>query len=333
MRNEFKNEYQFLICGVILSFITFFYEADKYATHFIHVANLEYQQFSARIFDPQSRFYVESILVPLLGKFLGPSKSGYAYQMFTAIFQFAILPVTAVIFSRHIADKRIAFAALFLFAISFTWLRHYWLGFPDPVTILCLIVATTASSSRVTFLAAVLASLSHYTLTLFALIAASATLATDTKRARPQGISICRRVFLFISALVIGKIILLLWFWVFKYTPAGRFSHVMDAQAGFFLKQYLDSPTRYWITPGLLFITVNLGIFFFLLAWKRSLAIGQLSALAVAYICVFLSEDGLRIFSVVISASYVLLLIKVTPDIAFGITHVIQSIKRRLFPD
>ena len=44
------------------------------------------------------------------------------------------------------------------------------------------------------------------------------------------------------------------------------------------------------------------------------MALGQLGALFMAYLCLFLSEDGLRIFSVVIVVAYVVLLSEIVPQ-------------------
>ncbi len=304
----------FICFGVVLSFLTFFYVSTNYGTHFVHAANHEYQQFSSKIFEPQTRFYAESILLPLIAKLIGASKSGFAYQMLTAIFQFAIMPLVALVLARRIPDNCAAITAILIFALSFTWLRDYWLGFPDPITILCLIVASSAARPVLVWWAALLASLSHFTLTIFGLAASFAILGVNGSNTTQGNLGWRTRIWVCIISMSIGKLILLLWFWVFKYSPQGRFAYVIDAKLEFFIGRYVDNPSSFWITPGIIFIVVNFVLFLFLLTRRRLLAIGQVGALLIAYICLFLSEDGLRIFSVVICASYVLLLIHVIPD-------------------
>ena len=318
-----KKEVKFLLVSFGVALILFFYGALNYSMHFVHVADHEYQQFSPNIFQPQFRFYAESILVPLLGKLVGAAKSAYAYQFFTALFQFSILPIVAVLCARRITDELSAWVAMSLFALSFAWLRNYWLGFPDPVTIICLLLVAGAQGRGVVFIFALLASLSHYTLTIFGLLAIFSIARCCDQRG--THLNYWPNVWSVVAALLTGKLVLWVWFFVFRYSPEGRFSHVIKAKVSFFVDQYLKRPFEFWLTPGALFLLINLIIFLFLCFRHRGMAVGQVASLAIAYLCLFLSEDGLRIFSVVISGAYLLLLLNVIPQ-------VVQDAKRVLKP-
>ena len=304
---------QFLLIGILLSLVTFFWNADRYADHYKHVENHEYQKFSATIFKPQQAFYAESILLPMIGKVLGASKSAYAYQMLTAILQFLILPFVALVFVRRISSDKLALIMLIIFVISFLHLKNYYLGFPDPLTMLCLLVAANAPNSKVLFFAVLGSTLSHYTLTIFGLAAWFLILLSQAVETRAWG-AIARKIVYCLLAVISGKIILTLWFVIFDYQLMSRFAYIDHRGLDFFIKKYNDNPIAFWLTPGLGFIIINLMILFLLILNRWQMALGQLGALFMAYLCLFLSEDGLRIFSVVIVVAYVVLLSEIVPQ-------------------
>ena len=320
-----KKDLGIFIIGLVLAFFLFFYQSASFESHFKHILDNEYQQLSLNIFKPQTRFSAESILVPLLGKIFGASKSAYSYQMFIALFQFAILPLVALILSRYITNTFAAYFALIIFAFSFTHLRNYYLGFPDAVTMLCLIVFAVSTNNKSIFISALLAFLSHFTLTIFGGIAIFSIL-FFLKKENYLRIKFWNKLSLFITAMIIGKLALLMWYRLFQYNFSNRFNYIFEHRSvGWFIEQYKSHINEFWTTPGLLFLFCNLVICTYLLMKERRLFIGWLCAFSTAYLCLFMSEDGLRIFSVVIVGSYVLLLIKVVPELSLDLIKLSMS--------
>lgn len=120
--------------------------------------------FSRSIFHPQSAYYAKSILLPLIGKMIGASRSILLYKSLCAALTIAILPISGVLAQRYFQSFYKALAFVLLFGLSFQYLRYYILGFPDPLTILLLILAVFQKRLAVMFVLLVLAMLSHFSM-------------------------------------------------------------------------------------------------------------------------------------------------------------------------
>jgi hypothetical protein len=77
----------------------------------------------------------------------------------------------------------------------------------------------------------------------------------------------------------------------------------------FFVEQYEDSVIDFWLTPGIPFLSLYFFILFYFLHIKRVLlAFAMLVPLFLSFAAVFLTTDGLRVFSVTIASAYILIL-------------------------
>jgi len=77
----------------------------------------------------------------------------------------------------------------------------------------------------------------------------------------------------------------------------------------FFYDRYQLNPLGFWLTPGIVFLLINvliLSFFIFHKNWK--LAGALLLTIAMSYAALFITVDGLRVFAVVCCGSYIFLL-------------------------
>jgi len=98
-------------------------------------------EFSRTIFQPQSAYYAESILLPLLAKILGATQTLIAYKLLCGLLTICILPIAAIFAQRYFQNLYKTLLFIILFGLSFQYLKFYILGFPDPLTILLFVVA------------------------------------------------------------------------------------------------------------------------------------------------------------------------------------------------
>jgi hypothetical protein len=128
-------------------------------------------------------------------------------------------------------------------------------------------------------------------------------------KSSPLRINLCKRTILYIAALILGKLILLTWYKLFQYKFVGRFDYAFEVRnLTWFIEKYNNQIYEFWTTPGVLFLFFTFVISVYLFFNNRKLILGQCCALIIAYLCLFLSEDGLRVFSVIFIGSYVLIL-------------------------
>jgi hypothetical protein len=113
-----------------------------------------------------------------------------------------------------------------------------------------------------------------------------------------------------LTGLVAGRLFLGIWYWIFNYTsPLGRIEFILNSGMPFFYDRYQLNPLGFWLTPGIVFLLINvliLSFFIFHKNWK--LAGALLLTTAMSYTALFITVDGLRIFSVVCCGSYIFLL-------------------------
>jgi hypothetical protein len=264
-------------------------------------------EFSRTIFQPQSAYYAESILLPLIAKLTGLNQSLETYKLLCAVLVLLILPVTAI--SAHTYFKNIAKSALFilLFALSFSFLQYYILGFPDPLTILLLVTSVFQKRFSVMFLALFLAMLSHFSmaaLSVVGLVGLAYFSPNENFHARKKIAGIT------LAAILAGKAILIAWYFVFHYQLVSRLDWVLGKGYPFFLERYKANISGFWQTPGALLLMLYLIILAYFLSQKKyAFVISAFFALVISYLALFWTVDGLRVFAVVISAPYAYLLI------------------------
>lgn len=288
-----------------------------------------YAIFSSEIFQPNSLYIAESLLVPLLANFLGAEASLQSYRILCAIATVSILP--ALLFAGSCNRKSLArpLIVLFVFSITFKYFWAYQLGFPDPVTIclLCLLVLQTRPFIQLVLVT--LAGLSHFSMVFLAVASLCiCVFFQPTEKSKSDRIKFIKIVVL---GLCISKFILLCWGFVFRYQIDSRLGHVLDSGLAYFLSRYTANPFGFWNTPGWANLsTVAILIFYFLVRkqWKFSLA--MLASLAIAYMALFITTDGLRVFAVILAPSYFFSLSQIVDDIHRNNIDFIKSCNIRM---
>ena len=133
-----------------------------------------YAIFADAIFQPNYAYIAESILLPLMAKLVGASKSFQSYRLLCAFITLLIVPVVAVHVQRHCKDLSKSTLCLTFFCLSFSYLWKFWLGYPDPLTIICLITAALGQRKRTMVLGAFFAALSHFSIASLSLLSVAA---------------------------------------------------------------------------------------------------------------------------------------------------------------
>jgi hypothetical protein len=270
-----------------------------------------YRIFSETIFKPQTIYIAESILMPLIAKFIGANSTVVSYQVLNAFVTLMIMPVVCVVFKRRIQSIFGVLLAIALWVISYSYLTEYELGFPDPLTIILLALAVGAAG-KTSFIFIFLAALSHFSTVAFALlgflILSIASKLENYNNYESEKYSI--------YGIVCGKLFLFLWGYFFQYHLNSRINFVYDKGIQYFWNRYLENPVGFWYTPGKLFLIVNLIIFiYFIYKHTFRLCLAQCILLSIAYFSLFITVDGLRVFAVVIAPGYLYLLILFVNDI------------------
>jgi hypothetical protein len=263
-------------------------------------------EFSRTIFQPQSAYYAESILLPLIAKVIGAVKSLETYKILCGIFTLSILPITAIYAQRYFHNPFKTLLFIFLFGLSFQYFRYYILGFPDPLTILLLVLAVFQKRLSAMFALLVLAMLSHFSmaalsvLSLVGLFYFSPNIGLHSRK---------KMVGVALAAILAGKAILLAWYAIFHYQLVSRLDWVLGKGYPFFLERYEANMIGFWLTPGIPFLVLYFSIIaFFLIQKKYAFVLSALLALVISYAALFWTVDGLRVFSVIISAPYAYLI-------------------------
>jgi len=264
-------------------------------------------EFSRSIFQPQSAYYAESILLPLLAKFIGATQSIKTYKLLCGLLTIAILPIVSLFAQRYFQSIYKTLLFIVLLGLSFSYLQYYILGFPDPLTILLLIVAVLQRKAGATFILLTLAMLSHFSMAaLGALGLAGMYLFTPNSLDQFSKKSALTAI----AAIASGKVLLLSWYAIFHYQLVSRIDWAMAKGYGFFLGRYEENILGFWLTPGIPFLVLYLFICaYFLFQKKFAFVISSIFALALSYAALFWTVDGLRVFAVIIAAPFAYLLL------------------------
>ena len=271
--------------------------------------------FSRSIFQPQSAYYAESMLLPVFARILGATQSLVTYKLLCALLTLLILPITAIFAQRYFQNIYKTLLFIFLFGFSFSYLQYYILGFPDPLTILLLALAVFQKRLGVKFIFLALAMLSHFSMAaLGALGLAGMYVFTPNSLnqfSRKSALTV-------LAAIVAGKALLLSWYAIFHYQLVSRIDWALAKGYGFFLGRYEENILGFWLTPGIFFLLVYFFICaYFLLHRRFAFVISMLLALALSYIALFWTVDGLRVFAVIIAAPFAYMLLSFINDLSF----------------
>jgi len=298
-----------------LVYILFALVAGVY-TFFLNPAILEsyrqewlsdYYEFSRTLYQPQQTYFSESILLPWVALLLGASKHWLFYKIFGSFLNLLLLPVIAYAVIRYFNDaaKSWCFIIIFLFTFRYIW-QTFYLGFPDPVTIMLLAAVALQRQPLPLFFLVLLAALSHFSMTLIGLSAFAMLLITAPGYTKQYKFTLLKYVGV---ALILGKILLTAWFYRFSYIPYNRLNWAIDHGLASFISRYQADVWGFWLTPGVNFLYVfgfSLGL---ALAYRNVLfALVMCLTLALSYLALFFTIDGLRVFAVVIVAPYVFII-------------------------
>ena len=304
---KFNVKNIFLFFTFLLSFFLFF--QNDYLPRFFDAGSEDwYINFSVMIFHPNEAYWNESILLPLIGKLLGASRSLVGYKTLCAIVSVMILPTLAILSLNYFKNIWTSVIFITVFSVSFRYLWTYDLGHPDPLTILLLSAIPFLKSKISVFSFALLATLSHFSMVLIALLELSLVCYAFSNQ---KPLERLRMPLLLTAALFIGRAFLALWYFIFHYTsPLGRIEFIINHGVVFFYSRYLQNLFEFWLIPGVPFLLIN-AVIILIFIYKRMflLTVSIVFAISMSYLAVFITVDGLRVFAVVCCASYVFILI------------------------
>lgn len=135
-----------------------------------------------------------------------------------------MLPVLSIAAYRYFHSVSIELAFILSLAIVFPWFRMAGSGQPDPLTICLLMLAALQQSPHKMFWCLMGASLSHFSLLLMTLPAVMGFLLTTgltTYRIKIQFVRLA------ILAVLVGKLCLSLWYFMFSYELGTRLDWIM----------------------------------------------------------------------------------------------------------
>jgi len=287
--------------------IFLFFQDPFLPNFFIKGSEDWYVNFSVMIFHPNEAYWNESILLPLIGKLLGASKSFEGYKVLCAVISIAILPILAIFILDYFKNILLALICLIVFSVSFRYFWSYDLGHPDPLTILLLSAIPFLKDRKLIFLFAFLASLSHFSMALIAIIELSILSYAFSRMRKGECWS---EPIALLGGCIAGRLFLALWYLAFHYTsPMGRIEFILNSGILFFYTRYLENPLGFWLVPGIPFLLINLSIIFLFLSRKNYLLTTSiLATLAISYAALFITVDGLRVFAVICCGPYLFLL-------------------------
>lgn len=125
-----------------------------------------YVKYSQTIFQPdhdaRTLHWGESILLPLLGKLLGVSKSLASFKVFCCAIALSLLPTLAFFSLKTFRYYWQAVLMAAIFAITFVWLREIGIGYPDPLTAPLFIIDVFAPHPLILAIAFAMDALSHF---------------------------------------------------------------------------------------------------------------------------------------------------------------------------
>lgn len=272
-------------------------------------------EFSRSIFQPQSAYYAESILLPLFARILGATQSLVTYKLLCALLTLLILPITAMFAQRYFQNIYKTLLFIFLFGFSFSYLQYYILGFPDPLTILLLVLAVFQKRLGAKFIFLALAMLSHFSMAALGAIGLAGMYVFTPNSLNQFGRKSALTV---LAAIVAGKALLLSWYAIFHYQLVSRIDWALAKGYGFFLDRYEENILGFWLTPGFLFLLVYFFICAYFLFHRRfAFVISMLFALALTYVALFWTVDGLRVYAVIIAAPFTYMLLCFINSLSF----------------
>lgn len=302
----------YYLLSIALSFLLFFHN-EALSTFLTHDGYNYYADLSKNIFHPnyilKGVYFSESMLLPLIGKLTGAYVTPLTYRILCSSIILFTLPTLSYFAIKYFGSLSKSIFFIIILAGTFTAFRHYTIGAPDPLTILLLGCAALSISRKSIFIFILLAALSHFAVALLSSILLTFLFATQNNgfpESKSNGYSMAKCVIL---ALISGRILLSAWYFIFDYSPQGRFLWAYEHGINSFIQSYHQNQIIFWLTPGPLFLICYFVVLFFLLIKKKWLMVtaGAISLFA-AYTAMFFTLDSLRIFACVIAGPFIFLL-------------------------
>lgn len=267
-----------------------------------------YFNYSKNIFHPgrspdlRTEYYTESMLLPLIGKLTGASRNFISYKILCAAIQISIIPTIAFLSLNYFNSLIKSYLFLGIFALSFWHFGLTVIGLPDPATYFFLLPIALINSPIILFFLALFASLSHFTIAALSICGMCIiTLASPNKNNKKWVI------LSLILGLVIGKILLSIWYFALGLHPS-RLDWVLKYGLNFFVEYHHNNG---WLIPNWRFLVCYITlVVYFLLNKKIAYSLAAIACFSIAYFAYFMSLDGVRIFSTVISGGYVMLIVQ-----------------------
>jgi hypothetical protein len=289
-----------------------FFKNPLLISHFDPASVDWYFHYSQTIFQPEHlarvMYWGESIALPILAHVVGASKSAIAYKLFCASLMVSIIPIFTILSKPALGSNVKSFIFVNLFGLGFLYLREAGIGYPDPLTIILLGIATLSQSRLVVLGSITLAALSHFSMSAIAMCTLAMLFITTPQLELKKRINLS--IFGF-TGLLLGRGLLELWYWKFDYLhTSGRLQFIADKGIDFFISRYHANPVDFWLTPGYLFLLFSGCFMIYLLTLKKYwFVIAFLFSLALSYTVLFLTVDGLRGFAVTSTPAFFSLLV------------------------
>ena len=267
----------------------------------------EYFDFSRTIYQPQTIYLAESVLFPWIAFLMGAGKHWLMYKLFCSFATVLSVPAIAYFAMKYFDHPLKAWAFLLIFLATYRniW-GPYYIGMPDPLTVVLLVAISFERRPLAVFFLTTLAAVTHFSITFIAIFCFISLLICSTSNTKEFKIVAVKYAVL---GLIAGKLLLAIWFYRFKYQLNTRIDYATDLGLMHFVERYLADVTGYWLTPGWPFLVVLFALVLWSIKNKQYLfALMILGSVTLAYIALFFTRDGLRVFAVAIVGAYVYML-------------------------
>lgn len=271
-----------------------------------------YIGYSQTIFHPDHMarvmYWGESILLPIIANLLGASQSKTSFFFLCSFIYLLLFPVFSYLALERL--KSTPRALLFIFLVGISYLINGG-GSPDSLIILLMGIAALSNRLLIILICIMLSCLAHFSLTFVAVVGLIPLIYFSPFNSKSHSFKV---IGILVVALIIGRLLLELWFWKFDYLHTnGRIKYVIDLGFEFFKLRYLKNPSEFWLAPNILFLT-TFGVVALYFAYLRRVGfcLAALFGLCLAYTAMFFTVDGHRIFAVAISAPWIYFLLAFT---------------------
>ena len=306
--NKMIAPYPFIILvSTLISCYLFFLNPTLSLAFDSSKENIEwYAVLSQTLFEPQSFYIAESILLPLIAKIIRANETTITFRILCSALTISILPIIASCYQARYKNIVKTLILIIILAFTFQYLSAFNLGFPDPLTLIFIAIAILTTSPTVTFSAIFLATLSHFSMTLVGIVLVIPMLFFYERSIQKNNRTTVKYLIL---GLIAGKLFLYLWNFVFSYQLIDRTAWAVEHGLNSFIRRYTESPSAFWLMPGVLFLFFYSAITLFFLSLRKYIfSLILVAVLGIAYVTCFFTVDGLRVFAVIILAAYLLLL-------------------------